>query len=72
MERVLVGKKEAENCQSIKNVNILLLCGLVLRRDGVKMMQFNKTPEFAGCAKINDATKRLDQTKIKIFNANKE
>ena len=70
MERVL-GKREAKKCQNIKRVCILLLYGLISRKNRVKIMQFNNTLEFVGCGKINGATKRFDQSKIKIFHATK-
>ena len=35
-------------------------------------MQFNNTSEFVGYTKINDATKRFDQTKIEFFYSGKE
>ena len=49
-----------------------MLYGLISRWNYVKIMQFNNTSELVGCTKINDATKRFDQAKIKFFYAGKE
>ena len=56
MERVLVGKREAKKCQNTKNVFILLLDGLISRRNHVKVVQFNNILQFLRCAKIISAT----------------